>query len=193
MSKIIGEIEKFIDTYAVKEIVSETSGGKFLNVKTATYLRNNGSIETKEYIQKDGKDKDAAIILPITEDYKYVLIAQTRENTQRGVGVEVPAGYVENGETPIEAARRELEEETGYTSDHIIAIDDCYQDQGCYRSKNYYYIAFNCRKIKHQNLDEKEVIQCYECDREDIDLLLEKNYIQDLNSKYVLMYEKRRK
>src|SRR5215210_4744346 len=57
---------------------------------------------------------DAAIIFPLTADGEIVLVSQYRpplEMTELGL----PAGLVEEGESPEEAARRELSEETSYT------------------------------------------------------------------------------
>ena len=53
-----------------------------------------------------------AIILPITENNEVVFIKQYREAIEQET-LELPAGMIEENESPIEAAKRELEEETG--------------------------------------------------------------------------------
>lgn len=56
---------------------------------------------------------DWASILAITTDNRFVLIRQYR-HARGGVHYELPAGVIDPGETPLESARRELLEETGY-------------------------------------------------------------------------------
>lgn len=53
-------------------------------------------------------------VIAITEDGHYILEEQYRHGIQK-VCFELPAGVVEAGEDPLTAAKRELEEETGYT------------------------------------------------------------------------------
>src|SRR5215210_5976635 len=57
---------------------------------------------------------DAAIIFPLTADGEVVLVSQYRPPLDM-MELGLPAGLVEEGERPEEAARRELSEETGYT------------------------------------------------------------------------------
>ncbi|HXN40209.1 MAG TPA: NUDIX hydrolase, partial [Myxococcaceae bacterium] len=52
-------------------------------------------------------------IIPITPEGKVVLIRQFRSGIWSDT-LEIPGGMVESGEEPIDAAKRELEEETGY-------------------------------------------------------------------------------
>jgi len=53
-----------------------------------------------------------AMVLPITEEGKVVLVCEYRHGCQDYVW-QLPAGKIGDGETAMEAARRELEEETG--------------------------------------------------------------------------------
>lgn len=59
------------------------------------------------------RSPDAVLVLPLTQDGKVVMVRQWR--VARGkVSIELPAGAIDPGETPEQAARRELAEETGY-------------------------------------------------------------------------------
>jgi 8-oxo-dGTP pyrophosphatase MutT (NUDIX family) len=61
---------------------------------------------------------ESAFIVPVTDDNKVVLVKLFRYRTQRG-GWEVPAGSVDLGEDKLSAAKRELQEETGYEAKEI--------------------------------------------------------------------------
>ncbi len=64
---------------------------------------------------------DGVIILPVTEDGRFVLVRQYRHARGR-MSLEFPAGQIDDGETPEQAARRELLEETGFTAAKMIPL-----------------------------------------------------------------------
>lgn len=73
-----------------------------------------------EYVSRTG-GINAAVILAIDDDRHVILVEQYRVPLGRKC-VELPAGMVgdlDAGDTPLDAARRELEEETGYTCDAV--------------------------------------------------------------------------
>src|SRR5215210_224506 len=69
----------------------------------------NGKTFTKEVVEHNA----SVGIIPITNNDEIVLIKQYRHAVNEYL-IEIPAGKMENEENPIEAAKRELEEETGY-------------------------------------------------------------------------------
>ena len=67
------------------------------------------------------KMSDSSIILPITPDNKILIIKQYRESLD-DFSLELPAGFIDKHEKPIDAAKRELLEETGYKSDNLLYL-----------------------------------------------------------------------
>lgn len=99
-------------------------------------------------------------VIAITKDGKFLVEEQYRH----GIGqicFELCAGIVEKGESPIEAAKRELLEETGYLSDEWQAFG-CYapNTSGC-NNYCYTYIATNLEKVTEPKLDETEEIRLH--------------------------------
>ena len=185
------KIEEGIKELSIKELLEERKVlGKFITVMERQYKLNNNSIRKIEYIKKNKKDGSAAIVLPITEDNEILLIIQPRELTKRGVCVELPAGYIEDNETPRDAAERELLEETGYQSSELIELDEYYQDQACMEGINHTFLALGCKKVSKQSLDEAEQIKYFTCREEEIETLIKENYIVDVNTKYTLLKAK---
>ena len=156
----------------------------FLQIESYDCYLNNGRVIPREKVLKKGSNGDAAIVLPITRDGNTLLVVQPRPNTKETVGVEFPAGYVEDGEDPIVSGERELLEETGYAPREMIFLDSYYQDQGCYGAYNHSYLALGCEKIKKQQLDKDEIIRYFECRYEEVEELIKMNFISDVNSKY---------
>ncbi len=97
-------------------------------------------------------------IVPETSDGRIVMVRQWRHGS-RSVELEVPAGLIDPGETPLEAGPRELREETGYASDRWTTIGEmlpnpAYQDNVCTT-----LLAEDCRLVGEQQPDPDESIE----------------------------------
>jgi 8-oxo-dGTP pyrophosphatase MutT (NUDIX family) len=57
--------------------------------------------------------------------------------------LELPSGHVENGQTPEEAARQELLEETGHVADHFECLGNLWPDTGRLSNRMWGYFAAN--------------------------------------------------
>ena len=158
----------------------------FLSVESFQCTLKNGKIIKREKILKNGKDVDAVIIFPITQENKVIIACEPRVFTKETVDVGFPAGYVEEREEALAAAKRELLEETGYSSDEFVLVGSFYQDQGCSAALNHYYIAFNCALTSKQKLDESEFIKYFLVDFDEVKELYQNGYFKGLNSAYLI-------
>ncbi|MFI3212662.1 MAG: NUDIX hydrolase [Eubacteriales bacterium] len=113
----------------------------------------NGNIVKWDFIGHKG----AAAVIPVRDDGKLLMVRQYRNALDR-VTLEVPAGGLNGAEEPTKvAAARELEEETGYKSDHLELLISIRTTVAFCNEKIDIYVAKNLQKSK-QNLDEDEFI-----------------------------------
>ncbi len=99
------------------------------------------------------KSKNAVAIIPLLGS-KIVLEKQYRAAVGRFL-YEIPAGKIEKGETPKEAALRELKEETGYEAGSISRVFSGYSSPGYLTEKLDFYLAKDLKKGRaHRDSDE---------------------------------------
>jgi ADP-ribose pyrophosphatase len=91
--------------------------GNLLKVHRDTVRLPDGTQGQREYIRHPG----AVAIVALFDDGTIVLERQFRYPNRR-VFLEIPAGKLEPGEPPLETAKRELLEETGYVADEWTRI-----------------------------------------------------------------------
>lgn len=97
-------------------------------------------------------------MVAFTEDNKLIFVRQYRHGANE-IMVELPAGVVEEGEKPEDAARRELLEETGYAFDSITYVCELYANPATSGNLTYTYLLKGGRKVQEQQLDSSEDIE----------------------------------
>ena len=115
----------------------------------------NGNVKT--FFLFKAKDKPV-IIFPLTVKNEVVAVKHFRYGANDWV-MEVPGGVVEGDVTEANIkknAKRELCEETGYTSDNIVLVGkETWFDPASFRVTFYPMLARECRKVSHQPTPEK--------------------------------------
>ena len=137
-----------------KEISSKRIfDGRLLGVRIDTVKLPNGKESTREVVEHPG----AVAIIAITADNEMVLVRQFRQPTGE-ILLEVPAGVPLKGESGEAAARRELEEETGYHAKKIKKLWEGYTTPGYSNELIHYFLALDMNLMK-QRPDEDEFVE----------------------------------
>jgi 8-oxo-dGTP pyrophosphatase MutT (NUDIX family) len=101
---------------------------------------------------------NAVNVIALTTENEVILVRQYRFGTSTYT-LELPGGLVDPDESPITAARREMEEETGFTTDEkLIPLGKIGQNPVFMESYVHHYLALNVRHTKKQMLDVGESI-----------------------------------
>jgi ADP-ribose pyrophosphatase len=138
--------EKLSSKYLVKE--------KWATLRVDTCRMPNGKLVDDYYVLEYSSWVN---VVAITSDNQFIIVKQYRHAVSEVV-TEIPGGVVDPGETPEEAVKRELLEETGYAFDKIEPLSSLYANPATGTNKTYAFLATGGKKIQDQDLDESEEI-----------------------------------
>ncbi len=117
------------------------------------------------------ENPDWVNIIALTANDEVVLIEQFRHGTKE-TALELPGGMIDPGESPEAAARRELLEETGYTSDNWTEIGRSRPNPALQNNTIYHFLARDCVKTAEVRFDEHESISTTLAGLEDVHRLV---------------------
>lgn len=187
MEEILKRIKKDIEElkvihYEEENILVNTN---FIGLKKGTYQLNNGCEIVRESAMKQKGVGNAVCIFAVTTDKKIILVVQPRVPlpTKSKINIELPAGYMEEDEDAVASGRRELEEETGYSSNDIMLVDSYYTSLGFSGERIDLVLALDCFKIGEQHLDKDEFVRYEVVTLEEFEYLLSQSFIMDANAR----------
>ena len=130
----------------------EIFNGRVIRVTVDKVQLEDGTTSTREIVHHHG----GACILPYFADGTICMVRQFRYAMQQELW-ELPAGKLEAGEDPFEAARRELEEECGLTAEHYTSLGEFYPTVGYDTEVIYTWVATGLKET-HMHLDADEFL-----------------------------------
>ncbi|MHA2297252.1 MAG: NUDIX hydrolase [Candidatus Hodarchaeales archaeon] len=104
------------------------------------------------------ESSDWVNVIPLTPDFDVVMIEQFRAGIKQVV-LEIPGGLIDPGDTALIAAKRELEEETGYLSEKWIYLGETEPNPALFTNSCHTYLALDCSRTGTLNFDSGEMIK----------------------------------
>ena len=115
--------------------------------------------------ESDGESADFFVIdmpdwvniIGLTKSNEVILIEQFRQGTEE-LNLELPGGIIDDGESAEETAKRELLEETGFSSSRWKLLGRSRPNPAIQNNTLFHYIALDCEKTAETSFDEHESI-----------------------------------
>lgn len=130
----------------------------------------------------------AVSIIALTKDKELLLVRQYRYPLGEET-IEIPAGKLEGDEAPIETAKRELEEETGYTCESLKLLGKHATEPGFTNVVLQQFLATGVTKLEVAVAqDEEEFVEVMTLNKDQALMMVEVGDIIDLKTVYAIQY-----
>ena len=150
--------------------------GRHVRVRVDRVIDSAGNTTSLEIVEHPG----AVCVVPLLDNGDVVLVRQYRHATGKQL-LEICAGGLKPGEDPLEAARRELEEETGFLAGKLVERARFWTTPGFTTEFMYLYEATELVKTQ-TNFDDDEIIDVEIATQEESLRMIDDGRIQDAKS-----------
>ena len=147
--------------------------GRVINLRVDTVRLPSGRESKREVIEHKG----AVCIVPVLDDGRVLLVRQFRKASGESL-LEVPAGGLEEGESPQECAARELMEECGFRPGKLVPIYEAFLAPGYSTEMMYAFLATNLSPEKMQ-ADDDESIEVESFSLDELEAMIDAFQIRD--------------
>jgi 8-oxo-dGTP pyrophosphatase MutT (NUDIX family) len=147
--------------------------GRVFNLVKENYTLDNGVTADMDFIQHPG----AAAMVPLLNQEQVVLIKQYRHAIRKFIW-EIPAGTLNPGESPLNCAKRELIEETGYSAADWHQLGTITPLPGCSNERIHIFLALELKPAQ-QHLDDDEMLKVCQVNLDEALQMILKGEISD--------------
>jgi 8-oxo-dGTP pyrophosphatase MutT (NUDIX family) len=156
----------------------------WFNLRRDRLLKGNGGEMYPYYVLEY---TNWATVFPVTKEGKVIMMKQFRY----GLGewsIEIPGGIMDPHETnPLEAGKRELLEETGYSCGNIREVGKVAPNPATSNNIMHVFLATDCELTHEQSFDPNEELEVFLADVDEVKQLLRENkIIQSLHVSAIL-------
>lgn len=156
--------------------------GRIIRVEKHLVSLPNGETATREVVKHNG----AVAICAMTPEGKVLLVNQYRKPLEHML-LEIPAGKLEPGEDREDAAKRELEEETGYRAHSLQHIGDVYGTPGFSNELISIYFTDDIEKGE-MNLDADEFVEPIQYSLSEVEEAVKNRNVNDAKTLIAFQY-----
>ena len=150
--------------------------GLIVNIRRDKAELQNGAVVPREVVEHPG----GVGIVPVTGDNKILMVRQYRYPMEEEL-LEIPAGKLDGGESPLECAKRELSEETGCTAGEFVDLGAIYPSPGFCRETLFLYLALGLQS-GDMHLDEGEFLSVEAVGIDELVGMIMRNQLPDAKS-----------
>lgn len=156
--------------------------GKVFGIRRDEVIEPSGVRTTREMITHPG----SVVVLPVLPDGRVLLIQQYRYAARQYLW-ELVAGRIDEGETPLQAAERELKEETGYRAKRLKIFLELFPTPGFLEEKMFLLLAEGLTAGEATPEDDEKIIsRAYK--RKQIEDMLQEKELRDAKTIAGLLY-----